>query len=207
MFADISAACACNQLGKGRTIVAAMSEKNTERPYKDLGNKLKSLRVRLQESIADVSGAVEINADLLLRIEAGFVKPTEDILLLLMTHLDVQEEDASKLWKLAGYSTDNFESRSNPDAAANQPQVFMVVSQDTRVQYTDMVNVTVNDYGVVLNFMQKAGPGQPQLISRFGMSKDHARSMIHVLQTTLDQAEQPAKQLGQKNTTDESSQH
>jgi len=184
-----------------------MSEKNTERPYKALGNKLKSLRVRLQETIADVSGAVEIESDLLLRIEEGFVKPTEDILLLLMSHLSVQEDDASKLWELAGYNTDNFEARHTPDNSANQPQVLMVLQQDNRIQYTDMVNVTVNDYGVVMNVMQKAGQGQPQLITRLGMSKEHARSMISVLENTLRQAEQPAKELGPKNTTDESPQH
>ena len=186
-----------------------MSEKNAERPYKALGNKLKSLRVRLQETISDVSGAVEIDSDLLLRIEEGFIKPSEDILLLLMSHLSVQEDDASKLWELAGYNTDSFEpSATTPDIAGSAPQVFMVVSQDSRIQYTDMVNVTVNDYGVVMNFLQKAGGGQPQLISRFGMSKDHARSIISVLQTTLDQGEQPPKKLHQpKNTTDESAKH
>lgn len=177
-----------------------MSEKNTERPYKQLGNKLKSLRVRLQETVADVSGAVEVDSDLLLRIEEGFIKPSEDILLLLMSHLHVPEEDASKLWKLAGYNTDSFEAgnMSGPDAANTNPQVVMVVQQDTRVQYTDMVNVTVNDYGVVLNFMQKTGQAQPQLISRFGMSKEHARSMIRVLENTLEQAEKPPTQLPSK---------
>ena len=99
-----------------------MSEKNTERPYKALGNKLKSLRVRLQETISDVSGAVEIDSDLLLRIEEGFIKPSEDILLLLMSHLSVQEDDASKLWELAGYNTDSFEpSATTPDIAGSAP--------------------------------------------------------------------------------------
>lgn len=184
-----------------------MSEKNTERPYKALGNKLKSLRVRLQETIADVSGAVEIDSDLLLRIEEGFAKPSEDILLLLMSHLDVQEDEASRLWKLAGYSTDMYEARQENEITATQPQVYMVMQQDTRIQYTDMVNVTVNDYGVVMNFMQKAGPNQPQLITRLGMSKEHAHSIIAVLQNTLDQAERAPKELKPKNTTDEPSKH
>lgn len=184
-----------------------MSEKHTERPYKALGSKLKSLRVRLQETISDVSGAVEIDSELLLKIEEGFIKPTEDILLLLMSHLDVVEDDASKLWKLAGYSTDSYEARSEGDITATQPQVFMVMQQDNRIQYTDMVNVTVNEYGVVMNFMQKAGTNQPQMVGRYGMSKEHARSMITVLQSTLDKAEEPRKQLKPKNTTDDVSQH
>lgn len=181
-----------------------MNKANKERPYQALGSRLKSLRVRLHETITEVSGAVEIDSDLLLRIEEGFVKPSEDILLLLMSHLSVQEEEASKLWELAGYNTDAYEARNDQDITTGAPQVMMVVSQDTRIQYTDMVNVTVNEYGVVMNFMQKAGSNQPQLIARMGMSKEHAHSMIRVLQETLKAADQTPKKLQHpKNTTDE----
>jgi hypothetical protein len=61
-----------------------------------------------------------------------------------------------------------------------------------------MIQVMVNNYGVIINFMQGAGPAnQPLAVSRVGMSKEHARSVLEVLQKTLDQAENPAtpKQL------------
>lgn len=170
-----------------------------------LGKHLKSLRVRLQETVADVSGAVEIDSELLLSIEDGSTKPSEDILLLLLSHLSVKEEEASKIWQLAGYEKNDFmPSDGFLDANAGAQPVVMVVPQDTRIQYTDQLNVTVNNYGVVLNFLQKNdGQGQntqPQLISRLGMSREHARSIIAVLQKTLDHSEQPPKSLPQNSS-------
>jgi transcriptional regulator with XRE-family HTH domain len=171
-----------------------------------LGKHLKSLRVRLQETVADVSGAVEIDSELLLSIEDGSIKPSEDILLLLLSHLSVKEEEASKIWQLAGYEKNEFMPNDGfLDATAGAQPVVMVVPQDTRIQYTDQLNVTVNNYGVVLNFLQKNdGQGanaQPQLISRLGMSREHARSIIAVLQKTLDHSEQPPKSLPQNSTS------
>lgn len=179
-----------------------MAEIDREKPYAALGTELKSIRVGLQETIADVAGSVEIDADMLLKIEAGLMKPSEDILLLLLSHLSVQETEANKLWQMAGYEKHDFTSEASfsdlPEATQNQ-QMVMVMPHDTRVQYTDMVNVTVNNYGVVMNFLQKAdhqnNQGQPQLIARMGMSKEHARSVIKVLQHTLDQAEKQHRTL------------
>jgi hypothetical protein len=55
-----------------------------------------------------------------------------------------------------------------------------------------MIQVMVNNYGVIINFMQGAGPGsQPMAVSRVGMSKEHARSVLEVLQKTLEQADNP----------------
>ncbi|MBP7807279.1 hypothetical protein KA047_02175 [Candidatus Saccharibacteria bacterium] len=174
-----------------------MSKTDREKPYQMLGSQLRSLRVRLQETIADVSGAVEIDAEMLLRIEDGSMKPSEDILLLLLSHLSVKEEEASKIWQLAGYNAEELlQNTGFSDMTQPSAPVVMVVPQDTRVQYTDMVNVTVNNYGVVMNFLQNAGTtGQPQTIARMGMSKEHARSIIKVLENTLKQSEQPPKQL------------
>jgi hypothetical protein len=51
-------------------------------PFKMLGSHLKYLREQLQESLMEVSGAVEIETETLYRIEQGVERPTEDILLL-----------------------------------------------------------------------------------------------------------------------------
>ena len=55
-----------------------------------------------------------------------------------------------------------------------------------------MVHVMVNNYGVIMNFMQGAGPNnQPLAVARIGMSREHAKSVLEVLQKTLDQADEP----------------
>jgi transcriptional regulator with XRE-family HTH domain len=152
-------------------------------PYKSLGNHLRRMREKLQESVADVSGAVEIDTSALAAFEQGVERPSEDILLLLISHFGVKEDEAGQLWKLAGYDKDDLlvDDTFDPE----RPPVF-VMPGDARIAYTDMVHVMVNNYGVVLNFMQGAGPNnQPMIVSRVGMSREHAESLLELLQRTL----------------------
>ena len=59
-----------------------------------------------------------------------------------------------------------------------------------RIVYTDMVQISVNNYGVVINFLQGAGINNtPLAVSRIGMSKEHAKSLLDVLSNTLKQAD------------------
>lgn len=157
-------------------------------PYELLGKQLRRLRERKNESVAEVSGAVEIDIDQLALIEQGTERPTEDILMLLINHFDAKDDTADKLWEMAGYIRE--QEHEHVDTSTQQPAV-MVLPIDARIVYSDTVNVMVNNYGVVMNFMQNAGPNnQPIAISRIGMSKEHARSVIEVLTQTLAQSEQ-----------------
>lgn len=158
-----------------------------EKPYLAFGRKMQALRLKKHESVDDVSGAVEIEADLLVRIENGEQRPSEDILMLLITHFDVKDEDATVIWDLADYDkpTDAY----IPITEVSSQPIAMLVPYDTRVVYTDRVHVAVNNYGVIMNFMQLAGPqNQPLAVARIGMSREHAQSVLDVLQQTLDQA-------------------
>jgi transcriptional regulator with XRE-family HTH domain len=66
-----------------------MNDMNKQLPYKPLGAILRHLRERNRESIAEVSGAVEIDESALDRIEDGSERPSEDILMLLISHFSV----------------------------------------------------------------------------------------------------------------------
>jgi transcriptional regulator with XRE-family HTH domain len=169
-----------------------MSEKT---PFKRLGGKLKSVREERKESLVEVSGAVEIEAEALAQIEAGAHRPSQDILLLLLSHFDIVDDEAAQFMSLAGYSElDSGVAQSAP-YEFDQPMA-MVTPMDLRVVYTDMVHVMINNYGVIMNFMQGAGPNnQPLAVARVGMSKEHAQSVLEVLQKTLVQANQPPKAL------------
>lgn len=169
-----------------------MGENTQAFPYKKLGSFLRKQRESVHESLAEVSGAVEIDEEMLSKIEQGILLPSEDILLLLISHLSVSEEEATKLWDLAGY-----EDRKNlSDSVDNDSvkQTFMVIPFDNRVMYSDNIEITTNKYGVVLNFIQ-SGNAQPTTVSRIGMSREHAQNMLKVLQTSLDQKEQPQRML------------
>lgn len=159
-----------------------MSEEHKQRPFGALGQRLRAARVRVSETVAEVSGAVEIDTELLEKIEQGNARPSEEVLMLLITHLDCEDDEANRIWELAGYT------RSQEQAEAIK-QIAFALPNDTRVIYTDMVHVMVNDYGVVMNFMQNLPGSQPQPVARLGMSKEHAKSVLEVLKTTLEQAE------------------
>jgi hypothetical protein len=73
---------------------------------------------------------------------------------------------------------------------APQP-AMMVLPIDARIVYTDTVHVVANNHGVVMNFLQNAGPNNQTLaVARVGMSREHAKSVLELLQRTLDQTEQ-----------------
>lgn len=174
-----------------------MADKYQEQPYRVLGVRLRSLREKVRESVAEVSGAVEIDAEILAAIEQGTKRPSEDILALLISHFSLKEDEADKLWDLAGYEPQDITDSTTADPMSAMKNVMVVMPMDARVVYTDMAQVTVNDYGVVMNFMQTANNngGQPMAISRVGMSHVHAQSLLNLLQKTLSQHQQGPKSL------------
>lgn len=159
-----------------------MKKERQNLPYSALGRRLQRMRISRQQSLAEVSGAVEIDVDQLSKIEQGSSRPNEDILLLLISHFEAKETEADSLWQLAGYD----DKDSSADAAEQPQQPVMIAPDDLKIVYTDMVHVMVNNYGVVMNFMQGGAPnGQPLAVSRIGMSREHALSVLELLQKTL----------------------
>jgi len=149
-----------------------------QQPYQKLGSTLKELRKRRQETISELSSALEIDEEIIREIELGHTQPTEEVLELIASHFELDEVSSDNLWKLAGY-VDNQDSI----------QTVFVPMQELKISYTDMVHVTVNKYGVVVNFMQNGGANsQPTVVSRLGMSKEHALSVVEVLSRTIQKS-------------------
>lgn len=172
-----------------------MADINREFPYKTLGARLRGMREKQRESLAEVAGSVEIELDSLTEIEQGKHRPSEDILLLLISHFAMKEDEATKLWELAGYEKIDDATAMSIDESGEIKNSVVVMPADARISYTDMAHVVANQYGVVLNFMQTNGPGnQPMVVSRLGMSKDHAKSLIELLQRTVVGIDQPPQQ-------------
>lgn len=179
-----------------------MGDQKPTEPYWALGIELKRVRETRSQTLAEVSGAVEIDEAMLTSIEQGVERPSEDILMLLISYFDLHEEKAAKLWELAGY-IDN-QKNQQKTAQSNifelaQP-VAMLMSMDPRVVYTDMVHVVSNDFGIVMNFMQAGGSnGQPLAVARVGMSKEHANKVVQVLSQALTPTNKPIKALQKGN--------
>lgn len=151
-------------------------------PFITLGRHLKYVREQLHLNVDEVSGAVEIDSDALERIEAGRERPSEDILLLLISHYGVQEQQAVQLWGLAEYDDAAPEQlRADADMPAGQ-KVVMLLALDTRTMYSDGVEVDIDKAGVTLTFTQASGKDQKAPVARVGMSTEQAAEVMRAMQ-------------------------
>lgn len=160
-----------------------MSESNA--PFTTLGKHLKYVRQQLDQSLAEVSGAVEIDEQRLARIEAGQERPTEDILLLLISHFGMQEQQALQLWELADYGDELPDQiKQDVDQVVNK-SVVMLLATDTRAIYSDGVNVEVTKAGLTISFTQSSGPTESTPVSRVGMSIDQAEEVAKAINNAV----------------------
>src|SRR3990167_6708486 len=143
----------------------------SSQPFKSLCVCLKSARQKANQSLAEVSGAVEIDLDSMQRIEQGQQRPSEEILLLLISYFDIHDDEATKMWELAGYT--NEKNQTNEPDSETIKAFSSILSPDLRIIYTDMVHMSTNDHGLTMNFLQSGGVNnQPMLVSRLGMSHE-----------------------------------
>lgn len=154
-----------------------MSKAEKSHPFSQLGQHLKALRAKAKESLAEASGAVEIDVMQLANFENGRLKPTEDILLLLISHFQAKEDEAVHLWEMAGYGTIRTQVIEPRQEIKNE------------ILYTDSVEVTATHQGVVMNFMISGGENSKSL-AKFGMSREHAEKIAQAINETLSRTNQ-----------------
>ncbi|MCA9324941.1 helix-turn-helix transcriptional regulator [Candidatus Saccharibacteria bacterium] len=170
-------------------------KKDAKQPYEVLGTHLRYVREQKNETVAEASGAVEIDPEALERIEAGTERPSEDILMLLINHFDVQDQEAVQLWESAGYErSDNRQQRPLQDLT--DKAALVVLAMDSRTVYSDGLVIDANASGLVLNFTQgEAAKGQQIPVAKVGMSYDQAQEVIKTLQHAVLYGKQSRRQL------------
>lgn len=156
---------------------------------KELGIAIKAYRVAANETINDVSEAIEVDKATIGKVEAGLQRPSIELIELLARHFTLREQEVKRLWKLAGHEQDDFAINLDPhdiDLSKLEKDFEVMFAP---VFYTDMVNVVSNQYGITINFIQgNGGQEKPVVVSRVGMSHKHAESIIKVLQESLRRA-------------------
>jgi transcriptional regulator with XRE-family HTH domain len=174
-----------------------MSSEGQELPFKNLGDRLKTIRQKLQESVAEVSGAVEIDEATLRSIEQGNERPSEDILMLLISHFGMQDDEAANLWQLAGYDRSHriTEEEDAPGGTRSSTATILVMAVDPRVLYSDGVSISASKHGVIFNFSQGTGTQHMLTTAKIGMSREQAHSVLQTLQQALQKSE--PRQLGE----------
>lgn len=76
------------------------------------------------------------------------------------------------------------------DEKHNHEENVSIDFDSTPIFYTDNVNITVNQDGVVLNFLQRLPhSNQVRIVARVGMSREHAKKFIDAMEASLKGAE------------------
>lgn len=159
-------------------------------PYKAFGDRIKFLREQWQQSLREVSCTLEVDLDTLRSIEEGRLLPDIDVLDMLISHFLLTEDQAEDLRDLADLGQEKITGLSLPAGIEEMlaKQIVMYLPVENKVMYTDAMNANVNAHGVILQFMQQLpNNAQPAVVSRLGMSREHAEKVIKVLTQTLQQ--------------------
>jgi transcriptional regulator with XRE-family HTH domain len=174
-----------------------MSKESKNPQNKTFGKYLKTMRQKLQETLGETSGAVEIDVEQLDRFERGSELPSEDILMLLISHFGLGDNEAIELWELAGYDYDGSfnvgrgrDDSTNEESGQRPALPVMLLALDNRVLFTSGVDLTADDAGMVLNFMQtndgvNGQKGHRYPVSRIGMSFEQAEKLVEIMQKAL----------------------
>jgi hypothetical protein len=166
-----------------------------ERPFANLGQHLRNVREQSKRSLAEVSGAIEIDEQALRLIEIGQKRPEEEVMLLLISYFNVQDQEALHLWELAKYDSDlsdhlrfnGADADVEADASTQSKPVIMMLTMDVRTLYSDGIEINTNQAGVTFNFTQSGsqGAGNNVSVARLGVSYTQAEEVLHALQTAL----------------------
>jgi hypothetical protein len=158
-------------------------------PYKDVGNRIKMWREKWGQTLRDVSNSLEIDLKTLKSIESGQVLPDDDQLDMFMSHFLMSDDQANELLDLVETATgrkNNQNPAMNPFGGDPVGQIMMMVlSSDTKIAYTDGMNASVDDKGVVLEFTQRSPDSKNFTVSRLGMSHEHAEQVAIVINETI----------------------
>ncbi len=156
------------------------------------------LRKSNGESLVQLSEAINIDRSYLNKVELGKIKPSTKLLERILVHFSVEGSKAEVLRQVAGHVPLNIVSDLSGKEGINtmleQPttQTMTQVSlnpMQTPVLYTDSTFVSASEFGLVLDVAQNMNGQQQNIVARIGMSFDHAKKLIDVLQDTLDKNE------------------
>ena len=77
--------------------------------------------------------------------------------------------------------------KNNDADKSDNVKIQLSVNPDTTpILYTDNINMTSNEDGVVFNVTQRIGPtNQARIVARIGMSKSHAKKLVEKLSELL----------------------
>jgi transcriptional regulator with XRE-family HTH domain len=166
-----------------------------------LGQELRSMRNSASESLLDTAKALGVDRTHLNKIELGSYKPSKKLLDEILAHFSVEGVKASQLRDLLkhgkvehvviGGFKEGDKGMNNELQTVQQPNQVTVDPSKVQVVYTDSTIVSSSDYGLVLDVAQTVtgNPQQQFVVARIGMSFDHAKRLLEVINDHLQKHE------------------
>jgi hypothetical protein len=108
----------------------------------------------------------------------------------------------ARLWALSGmsselvaaedyrdYNNKEVKVMSNAPASTPAPAANISVDPSKPTYYTDSIFINSSDFGLVIDFARRVGPEQHFVVTSVGMSFDHAKKLVEVLNDHLNKHE------------------
>jgi transcriptional regulator with XRE-family HTH domain len=167
---------------------------------KNFGSELRGIRKAAGETLVQTAIALGIDRSHLTKIELGQDRPTEQIVQAVFAHFSITGTQASRLWTLAGFTSELVTAKSYKIKESNDmsdENTAIIPSHPTNVNvdpskptyYTDSIFINSNDFGLVVDFARRVGPEQHFVVTSVGMSFDHAKKLVEVLNDHLQKHE------------------
>jgi len=171
--------------------------------FSDFGREISYYRKIKGVSIKDTAGAIGIDRTYLSRIENGHEKPSKELFWKIVNFFDLTD-DRNVVMNLANQiglipevaygrrevQTD-MKDQMKPETGIQELKEVKVTVDPAKsaVLYTDSVFVTRSQYGLVFDFAQAMGSSNEHMIvSRIGMSEEHAKALLKVLESKLKES-------------------
>lgn len=173
---------------------------------KKLGDLVREERVKNNLSLAGLSRRLKVDRTLISKVENGRYNPTPGFLQKIIEVFSLDSARANLLWDLSGrpsgpvlVGTNNLKEIKmdhhlphHPTPAPPPPHTMNVSVNpaQTPVLYSDAVSVTSSEFGMVFDFGQRVNTtNNVAIVSRVGVSYDHARKIMEAINNELERHE------------------
>lgn len=159
-----------------------------------LGKAISNHRNLRGMSMAELARKIRTNRSYIYKVENNSLKPSKERIEEIADVLQLQQNERFELLDLANISgkTNQYreEVKTNMESISTQEKKVRVnVPSGLQVLYTDTAFVTSRPFGITIDFAQFVGPTEQQnVVSRIGMSVDHAEAFISVLKKKISEA-------------------
>lgn len=156
-------------------------------------------RMRLSRGMSTVEAAdkLSISAQYLSRLENGRQKPSEALLLKMKDVYQLAPEDATLLLSAAGLETANVGlGQVVGGQQMVMPSMVKLDPLKTPIYYTNALFVSSDEFGINVDAGQKAPNNEIQIVTRIGLSLEHAVRLHQILGEHISRS----KKLRSENT-------